>query len=460
MPAEQNVPILNFTAWEPIAQYLAPEDIARLQMVCKALNIGFNSPKFDVLWQPFLNELHSIDPKISVTPQPGQTIQGAFIAGITKLKERYKVEVAHLSRRYQDDQLFHSEYPGIFENFNNPNQTLVLKDLKQLNSELEAANIDILKFHFKIARDLMDNDANLSYSALTRFPAKVINDPDIHDYICNQLTSIDLSACALRELPDNIGELQGLVTLQLSDNQLEALPKSITDLTNLLELLVARNKLKELPENINNLKDLIRLDIHGNEIETLPDSIVELPKLLTLDASSNKLGSLPELIGNLENLRTLAVGKNRLKTLPNSIVQLKLIDLDISWNNLTALPETFGELASLNYLYANSNNFTELPESIGKLSDAIMDFRNNQLRTLPKSIFELPKLEYLEFTSNQLTEDSLSSNAVFNQNWIKRTLRLQKPITQDVEPILNQFKRQSDSVEPAAKRQKQRIGQP
>lgn len=385
MPAVQKGDaIQDMATWEPLAQYLAPEDIARLQNVCKTFNIGFHSPKFDLLWQPLLNELHSIDAIISVTPSLGQSIQGAFIAGITKLRERFKAEFEIF--RDKDEYIFNSSlFP--FVRTLREGKGVTVSDLKAINLEIDAINIKVLMKALVTAKRFNCNYLDMINCHLTRIPGAIIDNQENHDFFCNVVNLIVFRSGIIQELPSNIGKLKCLKILNAHGHQLNKLPESINELTSLKTLILGNNHLTEIPENVGDLKALKSLDLRDNRIKLLPMSIVELPKLKTLNVANNQLTVLPESIGKLMHLETLDVGGNL----------------------LTALPESIVKLENLRSLHIDNNQLTEIPPVLVKK---------------------------------------------FGEEWAKQTLATQKSA-----PVLNQFKRQSEGLEPVAKRQKQRVGQ-
>ena len=67
------------------------------------------------------------------------------------------------------------------------------------------------------------------------------------------------------ESQEDIKNLTNLKTLNLSDNILIELPKTIGDLTNVENLFLSGNNLKKLPKNIVNLKNLKWLSLLDNK---------------------------------------------------------------------------------------------------------------------------------------------------------------------------------------------------
>lgn len=90
------------------------------------------------------------------------------------------------------------------------------------------------------------------------------------------LKSIVLEAQGFTELPESIGQLSYIDTLELNYNQLKALPESIVQLQNLLQLGLNGNSLKALPESIGQLSNLTQLGLTGNNLKELPESIGHL----------------------------------------------------------------------------------------------------------------------------------------------------------------------------------------
>ena len=131
----------------------------------------------------------------------------------------------------------------------------------------------------------------------------------------NQVTSLDLSLNQLQALPDNIfNGLQCLEWLLLNNNQLQTLPDNIFNgLQNLRMLELHYNQLQTLPANIfNGLQNLKQLYLDNNRLQTLPDNIFNgLQSLSILSLNNNQLQTLPDTIfSNLKRLPTLNLKGN------------------------------------------------------------------------------------------------------------------------------------------------------
>ena len=194
------------------------------------------------------------------------------------------------------------------------------------------------------------------------------------------IVTLNLSNNQLTALPDSIGKLTNLVILNLSYNQLKELPPDIGKLTNLTHLYISGNQLKELPPDIGKLTNLTHLYISRNQLKELPPDIGKLTYLEHLWLDSNQLKELPPDIGKLTNLVTLNLSNNQLIKLPDSIGNLTdLITLNLNSNQLKELPPDIGKLTKLITLHLMFNKITAdklsaLPDSIKKIKNFSVDF--------------------------------------------------------------------------------------
>lgn len=114
----------------------------------------------------------------------------------------------------------------------------------------------------------------------------------IRDARRRRATTLDLSGQDLSSVPVEIAEIGGLVSLDLSNNQIRELDEGV----------------------LGCLRELERLDLSGNRLEDLPESIAGLPKLKELRLVGNPwragLKSL-EKMGSLAEIRTLLANATR-----------------------------------------------------------------------------------------------------------------------------------------------------
>lgn len=93
--------------------------------------------------------------------------------------------------------------------------------------------------------------------------------------------------------------------IDVSGQQLTALPASITSQADITSLNASNNQLTTLPAAINNLANLEVLNVENNRLVSLPPEIGSLSKLKSADFSNNRLESLPPELGNLTGLQSL-----------------------------------------------------------------------------------------------------------------------------------------------------------
>ncbi|KAG4383941.1 hypothetical protein GLYMA_13G184900v4 [Glycine max] len=160
----------------------------------------------------------------------------------------------------------------------------------------------------------------------------------------NYLRVLSLSVCHdLREVPDSVGNLKYLRSLDLSNTGIEKLPESICSLYNLQILkLNGCEHLKELPSNLHKLTDLHRLELMYTGVRKVPAHLGKLEYLQVLMSSFNvgksrefsiqQLGEL-NLHGSLsiENLQNVENPSDALA------VDLKnkthLVELELEWDS-------------------------------------------------------------------------------------------------------------------------------
>jgi Leucine-rich repeat (LRR) protein len=112
------------------------------------------------------------------------------------------------------------------------------------------------------------------------------------------LRGVVLSGNSIVELPDSFGDLSGISgDLNLSDNCLISIPKSIGNLMNVTNLNLSGNSLTSIPDELSKLTAMTALSIDSNAIEILPVCIVTLSRLIKLTFTSNNIVYIPWQIG-------------------------------------------------------------------------------------------------------------------------------------------------------------------
>ncbi len=263
--------------------------------------------------------------------------------------------------------------------------------------------IDTLGNEYPLAYDIAEiNDSTTALDLRSR-------DLDsLPPTVCNQtqLKILLLGRNQLTHLPPEIGNLKNLIFLGLSRNKLEQLPPELGRLENLAVLQVFDNELSAFPTTLGNLKKLITLDLSYNDFRHFPSAIVNMEALENLNFSNNKLNELPPALGNLQNLRMLNFDINKLTQIPPELGKLKsLTALNLSWNKLTQLPVELWNLKNLTTLELSLIELSQVPPELGNLINLkTLDLSNNYLRDLPIEVANLGKLQAFNLHENPLSQ--------------------------------------------------------
>uniref|UniRef100_A0A8B9PHR3 Uncharacterized protein n=1 Tax=Apteryx owenii TaxID=8824 RepID=A0A8B9PHR3_APTOW len=132
------------------------------------------------------------------------------------------------------------------------------------------------------------------------------------------------------------------------------------------------NCLRSIPPAIANLQALTYLNLSRNQLAALPACLCRLP-LKVLIASNNKLPLLPDAIGALSALRQLvtASGSSDGSAAPPpthflapELSELPLVRLDFSCNRVAAIPVCYRHLRHLQTILSDNNPLRSPPAQV------------------------------------------------------------------------------------------------
>lgn len=286
------------------------------------------------------------------------------------------------------------------------------------------------------------------------FPDTVVGidsalDDDLEGMLFAGLDTLDLHGNHLQSLPLGLRRLQHLTTLNLSKNKIgnESLD-IITQIRSLRELRLGDNALDGvLTPQLGNLEKLETLDLSNNAVTALPPNSGMNAKLRVLNVAGNKMSSLPfELLASLP-LIELNAARNRLGGVlfPTSVPGfLDLKTLDVANNALTSMVESGAiELPSLQSLNVTDNRLTQMPEMSGWTELDTLVMSGNRLASLPESIISLKKLRNVDLSRNDIKRlderlglmDNLTTIRIANN-----PLRERKFFTMDTDSIKRELR--------------------
>ncbi|KAI9084090.1 hypothetical protein K1719_033946 [Acacia pycnantha] len=230
----------------------------------------------------------------------------------------------------------------------------------------------------------------------------------------NHLETFVLSGCSkVRKLPKFGKEMERLSKLDLEGTAIAELPQSLGNLIGLVELNLKDCKsLVCLPYNVCKLKALKIIKISGcSKFSRLPENLTENEALEVLDLSYITIKGLSLCEYNGEVQYSSSWSCFSLLQRPSSPTRFMLLPSLSSLTNLSlygcnlrdgSLPDDISELSSLQYLFLGGNNFIDLPSGlISNLSklQSINLFKCRWLRSLPQLPSNLVGI-YLFFCSS------------------------------------------------------------
>eukprot|EP00058_Branchiostoma_floridae_P003871 XP_002589359.1 hypothetical protein BRAFLDRAFT_77808 [Branchiostoma floridae] len=222
----------------------------------------------------------------------------------------------------------------------------------------------------------------------------------------NGLLTLDLSNQGLTSIPEEVFDITDLEDLDVSDNNLTSIPEAIGRLQKLYRLDAYSNMLTRLPQAIGSLQKLTHLYIYDNQLTEMPSGVCSLPNLEVLSVGNNKLSTFPPGVEKLQKLRELYINGNQLTEVPSGVCSLPNLEvLGVSNNNLSTFPPGVEKLQKLRELYIYGNQLTEVPSGVCSLPNLeVLGVSNNNLSTFPPGVEKLQKLRELYIYGNQLTE--------------------------------------------------------
>lgn len=117
-------------------------------------------------------------------------------------------------------------------------------------------------------------------------------------------------------------------TLNLSQNLITQIPRSINQLKNLKQINLSSNNLNVLPKELCEITQLDFLDLSLNMIEKIDDYIKDL-NCIEVNLNENRIKSISDSIAKCPRLKVIRVEQNLLeiKSIPVSLLQNSQVSL-------------------------------------------------------------------------------------------------------------------------------------
>lgn len=212
---------------------------------------------------------------------------------------------------------------------------------------------------------------------------------------------LDLSNQNLEEIPESISKLTNLKMLDLSGNpslDLNVVFNKISQPEKLEVLILDNLSLKSLPDNIYFFENLKHLSLNRNPLISWTEAFKKIGvlPLKFLNIQENNLTVLPQEILELQTLKDLNLSYNNFangKTYKHLAKLPKLYSLWLSYNGLKKLPAEIGLLHQVKNLYIGHNELTELPLEMQNMKAVwVVQAEHNLFAEVPEVFIEMSSL--------------------------------------------------------------------
>ncbi|UKT64668.1 leucine-rich repeat-containing protein kinase family protein [Pedobacter mucosus] len=184
------------------------------------------------------------------------------------------------------------------------------------------------------------------------------------------------------------GELYGITSLTISE-ELTTFPVAIFELADTLEYL----------------------DLSFNNLSALPDDFGRLTKLKIFFCGNNQFKELPAVLGDCPLLNVVGFKSNQIEVINPKAVNPNVRWLILTNNKLSSLPKEIGNCFNLQKLMLAGNRLRELPETLQNCKNlSLLRISANKLTHLPNWMFSMPKLAWLAFSGNAFSKKTISKS--------------------------------------------------
>jgi len=163
--------------------------------------------------------------------------------------------------------------------------------------------------------------------------------------------------------------------------------------------------LREFPREVFALAETLEiLDLSGNDLAALPDDLPRLHKLRIIFCSDNQFEKLPAVLGQCPNLSMIGFKANRIRHVPPQSLPPRLRWLILTDNCIETLPDELGYCTQLQKLMLAGNRLRTLPGALANCTQLeLLRIAANDLDELPGWLLNMPRLAWLAFAGNPFT---------------------------------------------------------
>jgi hypothetical protein len=209
-----------------------------------------------------------------------------------------------------------------------------------------------------------------------------------------------------------------------------------------IQRLQLRCDFTEFPREIFELADSLEiLDLSGNQLSALPDDLPRLHKLRVKFCSDNRFTELPQVLGQCKQLSMMGFKANCISHVSPQALPPLLRWLILTDNAITKLPAEIGQCTQMQKLMLAGNQLRSLPPELAHCTRLeLLRISANQLTELPKWLLHMPRLAWLAFAGNPfshtLQAQALAHAPMQHIHWQK--LQLQHPLGEGASGVIHQ----------------------
>lgn len=180
------------------------------------------------------------------------------------------------------------------------------------------------------------------------------------------------------------GALAGARHVRLTNLGLTIFPRQLFDLADTLEIL----------------------DLSGNQLTALPDDFARLTQLRIVFASNNPFTELPRVLGQCPQLEMVGFKACKIAHVPAESLPPQLRWLILTDNQVTTLPASLGQRPRLQKLMLSCNQLQHLPNLSACENLELLRVASNQFTDIPATLLQLPALAWPAVAGNLITHKS------------------------------------------------------
>ncbi|XP_057659374.1 chaoptin-like [Diorhabda carinulata] len=239
-------------------------------------------------------------------------------------------------------------------------------------------------------------------------------DPRAFNGLEETLEYLDFDHNNLQQIPKAVSELKTLKYLYLSSNRLVDIPENAFDnfCHSLKAVSLSGNRLNRIPwKALQNCSKISHFNVAFNDIgEINEDDFLWGAAIKSLNMGNNQIANLQRnTFKYLQELKELSLSFNPIRFIDkeafNGLKTLESLELSFSLNPDVDVENIFEPLGQLRWLSIDNNNLHYIPENLLNSLKQLnyINLESNKLHALPKNLFKSNiELRHIRLSNNEL----------------------------------------------------------